>query len=347
MTTAAPSQGLGSAVTAIRQLRNRHPALTFLLRRVVAGIVTLLVVSFLVFVATNALPGNVAQVVLGKDATPTALATLERQLDLDHSFLARYWIWLSGVFHGDLGDSAVQLAQGARTAPVTEAIATPLRNSLVLAAVTTVLLIPVSLLLGTLAAVRAGRAADYGISYSALVTGSLPEFVFGTFLIVVFFSSLGLFPAVSLIPPGESPLAYPKELVLPVLTMLGTSVAFCSRQVRAGVVEALRQDYVVMARLGGIPERRVLWRFALRNALAPSVQTFAQAIQYKLGGIIVVETLFAYPGIGSQLVHAVETQDVTEVQGIAVVLASIFIVVNILADLIVVLLVPRLRTALS
>lgn len=340
-------QGPGSPVAVVRRGWHHHPVLAFLARRIGAGIATLLVVSFLIFLATNALPGDVAQVVLGKNATPSALANLEHQLGLDHPLLARYWMWLTGIVHGNLGQSAVELAQGARSAPVTATVGTPLRNSFVLAALTAILLIPLSLLLGTLAAVRAGRATDYGISYTALATGSLPEFVLGTFLILIFFSELHLLPPVSLIPPGSNPLAYPKELVLPVLTLLGVSAAFCARQVRAGVAEALRQDYVVMARLGGVRERRVVWRFALRNALAPSVQTFAQALQYLLGGIIVVEALFAYPGIGNLLVTEVQTRDVTEVQAIAIVLAAIYIMINIVADLIVVLLVPRLRTSLS
>src|SRR6202035_1770202 len=189
-----------------------------------------------------------------------------------------------------------------------------------------------------------GRRVDLGVSYAALLLGSLPEFVLGTFLILIFFSQLHLLPPVALVPPGASPLARPSALVLPVLTLLGVSLAFCARQVRAGVAEAMRQDYVTMARLGGLRERRVVWRYALRNALAPSVQTFAQAVQYLLGGIIVVEALFAYPGLRSMLINAVQTGDETEVQAIALVLAAAYIVLNIAADLIVVLLVPKLRT---
>ncbi len=317
---------------------------SFVVRRVLAGLVTLLVVSFLIFLATNALPGNVVEVVLGKNATPVRVAALEHQLKLDEPLLARYASWLGGVVHGDLGQSSAQLAQGARSAPIGGLIGTALRNSLVIAAIAALLLLPLSLLAGTVAAVRAGRPADYAVSYTALVLGSLPEFVLGTFLILIFFSQLDLLPPVSLVPPGTSPLDQPNALVLPVLTLLGVSVAFCSRQVRAGVVEALRHDCVTAARLNGIRERRVRWRYALRNALAPSVQSYAQTVQYLLGGIIVVEALFAYPGIGNLLVNAVQTRDVTEVQSIALVLAAAYIVINILSDLVVVLLVPKLRT---
>lgn len=308
---------------------------------------TLLVVSFLVFLATNALPGNVAQVVVGRHGSPQLVAQLTRELGLDRPLLTRYGSWLSGVFHGDLGQSSVELAQGATKAPVAGQVGIALRNSLVLAVGTIILLVPLALLIGTWAAVRAGAAADYAVSYSSLVMGALPEFVLGTFLVVIFFSQLNWLPPVSLVAPGASPLGQPKSLILPILTLLGVSLAFCSRQVRAGVVEALRQDYVSMARLNGLPERRVRWRYALRNALAPSVQTFAQAIQYLFGGIIVVEAFYAYPGIGSLLVQSVLAHDVTEVQAITFVLAAIYIVINILADLTVVLIVPKLRTELQ
>jgi peptide/nickel transport system permease protein len=345
-TTVPPDATVAGSVPPAHATSPGRPVVRFLRRRVAAGVGTLLIASLLIFLATNALPGDVAQVVLGKSATPAAVRELRTDLDLDRPLVTRYGSWLAGAAHGDLGQSAVQRAQGVPDAPVAGLIGTPLRNSLVLALITMVLLVPLSLLLGTLAAVRAGRAADYGVSYGALVLGALPEFVLGTFLILIFFTQLDLFPPVALVPPGASPLAHPDALVLPVLTLLGVSLAFCARQVRAGVIQALRQDYVMMARLGGVRERRVLWRYALRNALGPTVQTFALSILYLFGGIIVVEALFAYPGIGQLLVQAVSARDVTLVQGVTLVLAAIYIAVNIVADLIVVLLVPKLRTEL-
>ena len=325
---------------------HRHPVVRFVVRRVAAGLATLLVASALIFVATNALPGNVAQVVLGRYATPARLATLQARLDLNQPLVVRYVHWLGHAVTGDLGQSAVQLANGQGDAPVWPIIRTPLRNSVILALATVILLIPLSLLAGTAAAIRAGKPTDYVLSYSALVVGSLPEFVVGTFLIAVFFSWLNLLPPVALVPPGASPLSNPKALALPILTLLGVSLAFSARQVRAGVVEALGQDYVTMARLGGVRERKVLLRYALRNALAPSVQTFAQSIQYLFGGIIVVESLFSYPGIGQLLVQSVSERDFTLIQGITLVLATLYIAINIAADLVVVFLVPKLRTSL-
>jgi peptide/nickel transport system permease protein len=270
---------------------------------------------------------------------------LRDRLDLNHPLIVRYGQWLGNAATGDLGQSAVQVANGATKAPVWNLIKTPLRNSAILAVITIIILIPLSLLAGTAAAVRAGRPTDYVLSYTALVVGALPEFVIGTFLIAVFFTWLNLFPPVALVPPGASPLSNTKALVLPILTLLGVSLAFSARQVRAGVIESLRQDYVKMARLSGMRERRVLIRYALRNALAPSVQTFAQSIQYLFGGIIVVESLFSYPGIGQLLVQSVSARDFTLIQGITLVLAALYIAINIIADLIVVFLVPKLRTS--
>lgn len=324
----------------------KHPFAAFVARRLAAGLATLFVASLLIFLATTALPGNVAQVVLGKNATPAAVSALESKLHLHESLFAQYGQWLGGVLHGDLGQSAVALAEGTQQS-VTSLIGTPLRNSLVLALATTLLLIPMSLLLGTLAAVRAGRATDYAVSYTGLVLGALPEFVLGTILILIFFVGLNLLPPLALVPPGSSPLAHPQDLILPVLTLLGVSLAFSARQVRAGVMQALRQDFVRMARLSGLPERRVIWRYAVRNALAPSVQSFAQSLQYLFGGIIVVETLFGYPGIGQALVQAVSVRDVSVVQGIALVIAAIYILINIVADITVVFLVPKLRSGLQ
>lgn len=340
----SPADRSGLAAGPPRAGLRRHTLTGFVAGRLLAGLVTLVVASLLIFAATNALPGNAVAVVLGRHASPGLVATVGRQLHLTGPVIPRYLEWVGNMLHGNLGLSSAALVEGYQR-PVSGLIGAPLRNSFVLASITMFLLIPLSLLLGTVAAVRGNRTADYAVSYSGLVIGALPEFVFGTFLILIFFSELHLLPPVALVPPGDSPLAHPRALVLPVVTLLGVALAFTTRQVRAGVITALRQDYVATARLNGVPERRVLSRYALRNALAPSVQSFAQALQYLFGGIIVVESLFAYPGIGSLLVQAVIGRDLTEVQSIAFVLAALYIAVNIAADVIVVLLVPKLRTS--
>jgi peptide/nickel transport system permease protein len=322
-----------------------HPVLAFLLRRIGTGLLSLLIASVLVFGAVQILPGDVAQVVLGRTATPQRLAMVRADLHLNQPLPVRYLRWLGGMATGHFGNSSAALAQG-EVLPVWQAIRTPLRNSLILAALTIVIFIPLCLVLGTLAALRAGRKTDHAISLGALSLSSLPEFLVATLLIVIFFSQLNLFPPVSTLAPGQTPFSNPKGLVLPVLSLLAVSTAFGTRLLRASVVEVLREDYVAMARLNGFRERLVIWRYALRNALAPSVQVLAQMIQYLIGGIIIIESVFNYPGIGSALVQAVLVRDPQVVSVVAMLLATIYISVNILADLAVVLLVPRLRTQL-
>ena len=323
-----------------------HPMLRFVLWRIAAGILTLFVVSILVFLATNVLPGNVATVVLGRNATPAHVAQLDKMLNLDHSIVARYLSWLGGAVHGSFGLSSVAAAEGGRTT-VSSTIGDPLTNSLILACIAAMLLLPLGLLLGTLSGLHPGGLVDRIISIPTLVLGGLPEFVAGTLVIAIFATSLRLLPAASLVSPGSSPLSTPDHLILPVLTLIICVVSSIARQVRAGVIEVMRQDYVKVARLNGIKPRRVIVRYALRNAVAPSVQVGAHAIQYLIGGLIIVESVFTYPGIGSYLVNAVSTRDVPEVQAASMILAAIYIGVNIVADLLVVLLVPRLRTGLS
>jgi peptide/nickel transport system permease protein len=335
--------GVGGPLEILVGLKG-HPIVGFITRRLLAGIVTLFVVSILIFVATNILPGNAAVIVLGRAATPVRVHALEARLGLDHSLLSRYLSWLGGLVHADFGKSAIALAESRPDAAISGTIGNPLYDSFILAALTTVLLIPLTLLLGVVAGVNAGRKLDHIISFPSQVFGGLPEFVTGTLLIFVFFTKLHLLPAVALLNPGESPFSNIEALIMPVLTLLAVAVGAGVRQVRAGMVEVLQQDYVQVARLNGLHERRVLWRYALRNALAPSVQVIAQNLQYLVGGIIIVESVFAYPGIGTYLVNAVTGRDVPEVQAASMILATVYIAINILADLMVVFLVPKLRT---
>jgi peptide/nickel transport system permease protein len=322
--------------------RAASPVLAFLGRRILGAIAALLAASVLIFAGVEVLPGNAASAVLGRSATPAAIQILTRQMHLDRAAPQRYFEWLGGFVHGDLGESAVALAQGQHTS-VGTLIAGPVKNSAILAGVAALLMIPLSLGLGTLAAIRAGKPTDHLISLGSLISISAPEFVTGALLVALFFVGLGWLPPVAIVPPGADPLSTPKELILPVLTLLFASLAAGIRMVRAGMYEALQTEYVQAARLNGLPERRVLTRYALRNALAPSVQVLAQNLQYLVGGVIVVETVFAYPGLGSQLVNAVQNRDVTAVQSIAMLIAVVYVIINLLADLIVMLLVPRLR----
>lgn len=310
----------------------------FLVRRTLAGVATLFVASILIFAAVKALPAGPEEVVLGKFATPELVQSIRSNLGLDQSLPTRYVDWLGNMLTGDLGESTTAAVQG-NSIRVWDVIQKPLLNSLVLSGITILLLVPLCIALGALAAIRAGRSTDHAINTTALSVAAMPEFLIGTLLIAVFFTALDALP-----PTSQAPLRHPSQLVLPVLALLVVNLAYVTRMVRIAMIETLGQSYVGMARLNGYPESRVITRYALRNALAPAVQSIAQTIRYLIGGVIVVESVFVYPGIGTVLLQAVTGRDVQVIAVVAFILAAVSIVINIIADLVVMLLVPKLRT---
>jgi peptide/nickel transport system permease protein len=317
--------------------RRPHPLLAFVARRLAIGLVLLVAVSALVFAGTQVLPGDAASAILGRSATPAQKAIYRRQLGLDKPLPEQYWRWMSHVVRGDLGKSV------ANQVPVTSFIAARAGKSLILALATLIVLLPISLFFGVIAGIRRERAADHAISLTSLALIALPEFVTGTVLIAFIAVTLKWLPPTSII--EGSVFSNLNVLVLPVVTLCITATPYVIRMVRAGVSETMEADYIQMARLSGIPERRVVVRHALRNALAPTVQVLALTMQYLIGGIVIVETVFAYPGLGQGLVQAVVARDIPTVQAVALLLAAIYIVINIVADVIVVLLIPKLRTS--
>jgi peptide/nickel transport system permease protein len=321
-----------------RARRRPHPLGVFILRRLAIGVVLLALVSVLVFAATQILPGDAASAILGRSATPAQKEIYRKQLGLDRPLPEQYWRWISHVVRGDLGRSV------ANQVPVTSFISARAGKSLVLAIAALIVLLPVSLALGVLSGIRRERPIDHAISVTSLALIALPEFVTGTLLIAFIAVTLKWLPPTSIIESGGV-LSNPRLLVLPVLTLCLTATPYVIRMVRAGVSETMSADYIQMARLSGIPERRVVVHHALRNALAPTVQVLALTMQYLIGGIVIVETVFAYPGLGQGLVQAVVARDIPTVQGVAMLLAAIYIVINIVADVIVVLLIPKLRTS--
>jgi peptide/nickel transport system permease protein len=323
--------------------REASPLLRYAGRRLGGAVVALFVASLVIFAGTQLLPGNAASVVLGRNGNPATVKLLNKQLHLDRPAYKQYADWMQGLAHGDLGNSAVGMAQGATSAPIWPLISDAVANSVILAVITALLMIPLSLGLGVLAAVLRGRWLDHAISISSLAAIALPEFVIGSLLVGVFFVGLGWLPPVAIVSPGADPLGHPAKLVLPIATLLLASLAAGVRMVRAGMVEVLQTEYVQTARLNGVSERRVLWRYALRNALPTSVQILAQNLQWLIGGIIVTENVFAYPGIGSTLVTAVQNRDLTLVMSVSMLIAVVYVLLNLVADLLVMLLVPKLR----
>jgi peptide/nickel transport system permease protein len=341
-TTLAPSIAAALPSKAVRG----HSVLWFLVRRIGAGVLTLWVVSILVFLCCSVLPGDAVTVVLGKSGTPEVIAAIKARMGLDHSLIQQYWDWLTGLFRGDFGDSAVALVQQQPDPSIARTLHDPLINSFILGTTAAVLLVPLTVTLGAIAGIKANKALDHIISLPSLILAGLPEFVSGALLIWVFFTALDLLPPVSLVAPGASPLGDPKILILPVATLLLVAVGSGVRQVRLGMIEVLQTDFVQFARLNGVAEGRVLMRYGIRNAIANSIQTIAQNLQYLVGGIIVVEAVFTYPGIGVYLVQAVLARDTPKVLAASIILAAFYTLLNIVADLIVVFLVPKLRTEL-
>ena len=312
----------------------------FLLIRVILGLLTLLLVSVVVFAATQALPTNAAQAILGRNATPARVAALTRQLHLDRSVVSQYLHWLGGVVTGNFGTSA------ATQQPVTQLLSGRIANSAFLVLLAAVIALPLSILLGVIMATRRDRPTDHVLSMLTLALASLPEFVIGIGLALLFATNvLHVFPAVTIIPSGEHAWNVPKSLVLPVATLVLAVTPYISRIMRGSMVEVLESEYVTMARLKGLSNRTVIWRHAVPNAIVPAIQVSALQLAYLAGGIVVVEYVFSFPGIGAALVDAVSNRDVPTVQALTIIIAGVYVVVNLVADLLTILVTPRLRTA--
>ena len=315
-----------------------HPIRDLIIKRSLIGILTLVLVSILIFVATQTLPGNAASAVLQNTATPQRLAALEKQLGLNRPAVAQYWTWLTGVLHGNFGTS---LANGQ---PVGTLVGGRIVNSLVLVVLAGVIGTLIAVGLGVLAAAWRGSLFDRVLSVTSLAVTALPEFVVAVVL-VIFFAAVVVhwFPAVSVFVPGTAPWSNPKELVLPVATLVLVIVPYIFRMMRASMIDALESDYVQMARLKGVPRGRVLLLHARPNAIAPTIQVIGLSFLYLAGGVVVVEYMFNYPGLGQALVSAVTDRDIPQIQLIVLVIAAFYIFVNILTDVISLAVSPRRR----
>jgi peptide/nickel transport system permease protein len=317
-----------------------HPFRDLLIRRLAIGIVTLFVIAVLVFLATEVLPGNAARAALGRNATPAALHALEHQLGLDRSLLAQFWSWLSGLLTGNLGSS---LTSGQ---PVWASTWPRLLNSAVLVAAAGIIGSVVGILLGAAAALRRDGRFDQISSVIALAVTSLPEFVIAITLVILLATTVAhVLPAIALIPPGTYAWQQPKQLILPVITLALVIIPYIMRMTRAAMIEALESDYVEMARLKGVPERQVVLRHALPNTIAPVIQVIGLNFLYLAGGIVVVEYVFNFPGIGTGLVSAVTARDIPVIQLIVLILTGFYILMNILTDVIALAATPRRRIA--
>jgi peptide/nickel transport system permease protein len=312
----------------------------FFVKRIGLGLLTLFLVSVVVFFATQALPGNAAAAILGKQATPQALAALSKQLHLNQSVFSQYLHWLGGIVQGHLGTStATQQSVGSL-------ISGRILNSAFLVFVSALVAIPLSLGLGVLMAMRRDKPVDHVVSTISLVLAALPEFVIGIVLVLLFATNVShVFPAVSLIPPGDHAWQHLNVVILPAATLVLAVTPYISRIMRGSMIEVLESDYVTMARLKGLSERTVIWRHAVPNAIVPAIQVSALQLAWMAGGVVLVEFVFTYRGIGSAMISAVGERDLPTVQALALIIAGVYVVVNLLADIATILITPRLRTA--
>jgi peptide/nickel transport system permease protein len=322
-------------------LRLPHSDVGQLLRLVASRLLlsagTFLLVSVLIFAIVEILPGDAASRILGRDATPEMVAQLRERLGLNDPALVRYGRWLSNAVRGDLGTSL------AGNRPVSEVVAPRLENTLILAAAAVALYLPLSFGVGVVTAMFHHRAPDNVLSTLALLGMSMPEFVIGTLLIVVFAASLGWLPALSMLTDGEPLSVAVKKLILPVLTLMAAMTAYGVRMLRDGLIEVFEAEFVRMATLRGLPRWRVIFRHALPSAILPMLNVTALSIAWLIGGVVVVETVFTFPGLGRLLINSIGDLDVPIIEAVVLIMAFAYVLVNLAVDAAAILLDPRLR----
>jgi peptide/nickel transport system permease protein len=308
-------------------------------RRVVLALVTLLFISIIIFLGVEALPGDAATAYLGQSATPESLEALREEFGLNAPAHQRYLNWLGDMLRGDLGNSMSR-----RGKPVSEIIGNQFRNTVVLAAAAAIVGIPLAIVLGVFTGITRDKWPDILVSFVAILGMTLPGFVTATVLIFVFSLRLEWFPAIAMVPTDAPVSEILPNIVLPIITLTFIMVAHILRLVRTNMIDVMVSNYVQMARLKGVPVMKIIFQHALPNAMLPSINVIALTMAWLLGGVAIIETVFNYPGIGKLLINAIGDRDLALVQGIAIILAGIYIGLNFIADLLALVLNPRLRT---
>jgi peptide/nickel transport system permease protein len=311
----------------------------FLLKRLGLAAITLFLLSVIVFVGSQVLPGNVARRILGPFADQAAVENLNHDLGTDRPLLTQYWDWITHFLRGDMGDSL------AYHVPVSTLIGDALVNSLKLAALAFVLVVPLAILGGVIAALKRDRAVDRVITLGGLSLTVVPEFVTGIILILVFALWIDVLPVSASAPSGSGPLTEIKYLILPALTLVLVLFGYIARITRAGTIEALDADYTRTALLKGLPRRTVISRHVLRNSLLPTIAVVATQTGFMIGGLVVIETLFNYPGMGRLIFNAAKQKDFPLLESAVLIVGIVYLVANLVADLAYSLLNPRIRYA--
>ncbi|WP_413733600.1 ABC transporter permease [Sodalis sp. RH21] len=307
-------------------------------RRVGAGILTLLIVSAVVFFITSLLPGDAAQMVLGQNATPETVAALRRQLGLDQPLPMRYFNWLGGMLQGDFGTSF------ASHLPVSQLVAQRIPATFELAAITTLICVPLALFIGIMAAMNRGSRLDRALVIGTMATVAVPEFLVATVAVLIFAVKLHWVSAMSFGSPNMDLGSYLKSYALPVLTLCCVLVAQMARMTRAAIINQLDSPYLEMALLKGVSPLRAVLRHALPNAVGPIANAISLSLSYLFGGVIIIETIFSYPGLASQLVDAVSNRDLPVVQLCVMLFAACYLVLLLAADVLTIAFNPKWRS---
>lgn len=307
------------------------------IQRILIGIVTLWVVSVLVFVGTSILPGDVAEIVLGQAATPESLAAYRAERGLDQPLVFQYIQWLGGMATGDLGISK------AGGASISSLIGGRLANTMTLAAVVAVISVPLSVALGLLAAMYPGTWIDRTLTFGTLSLISVPEFFIATFMVLIFAVNLHWLPAIAHLSPDDSFWKMMRGLAMPLITLIIVVSAQMIRMTRAGILNVMNSPYIEMAILKGVPRKRIILRHAFFNAIGPIVNVIALNLAYLVSGVVIVETIFAYPGLAKLMIDGVQTRDLPLVQACGMIFCGTYVVLIILADVAAILSNPRLR----
>ena len=309
----------------------------YVLKRLGLALLTLVLLSLIVFFAGSVLPGNPGRAILGPFASQHAVEALNQTLGVNRPLIAQYWSWITGILHGDLGTSYQYRL------PVSTFLFPALGRSLKLAILAFVILVPLGILGGVLAALYRGRFVDRSISVTGLSFTSIPEFVSGIVLIVIFAIGLKWFPVTATPPPGSSPLVQLRYLILPAIPLVLILFGYIARMARAGTIEALDSDYVRTAILKGLPRSTVIRRHVLRNSLLPTITVIATQCGYLIGGLVIVETLFNYPGLGRLIFTAATNKDFPMLEAGVLVIGIVYLGATLIADILYTILNPRIR----
>ena len=312
--------------------------LALLIKRLLLAAITIAIVVGIVFIAVEALPGDTCTAFLGRAAQGVRLETCQEEFGLNSPVLVRFGEWVFAAVQGDLG---VSMARGTE---VSGLVGIRLRNTLLLGLSACLVGIPLAIMLGVIAGLWRDRPLDIGLSTFAIMLMTIPEFVFGTFLILVFSIWLGWLPGIVITRPDAPIQDFLKDIILPVIALAGIMSAHILRMVRTSVIDVMSSEYVKMATLKGVPYWTMVRRHVLPNSLIPTINLIALTIAWMLGGVVVLEVVFNYPGIGRLIVDAIGDRDLPLVQAIALVLATIYVGLNLAADILMLLLNPKLRT---